>query len=201
MRYPHYVPAPEEAEFLKNYDIHKYPCPSVACDTALFAKEEDGTLSLLLIKRGGHPYKGMYALPGGFAQPGESLEETAARELLEETGVRTKGHLVAICSAPGRDPRGWIISPVYAAVCDRPQVKAGEDAAEADWWKVGSLEKTPGDPEEYTLTLTRNWETLTLKANRYQDGTWMAKNLPGGLAADHDSSVIQSLLFVRNHLL
>lgn len=76
----------EEALFLKNYDSSKYPKPSVTADIAIFA-EYDKTgaggntekgLKVLLIQRGGHPCKGMYALPGGFSQPGETVDETAS---------------------------------------------------------------------------------------------------------------------------
>ena len=82
---------------------------------------------------------GSWALPGGFANENEPVEVTAARELLEETGVEgLELQLVGIFSAPGRDPRGWVVSAAYLAVADAQQlsVRAGDDAADALWYTV-----------------------------------------------------------------
>ena len=95
-----------EAEAIADYKRHNYPKPALTADCAIFARRGEGW-QLLLIKRGGHPYLGCWALPGGFADEGETIEQTAARELEEETclsGIPLK--LVGIYSAPGRDPRG-----------------------------------------------------------------------------------------------
>ena len=96
-------------------------------------------LQLLLIRRGGHPFLGCWALPGGFADEGETVEQTAARELEEETGLRGLDlKLVNVFSAPGRDPRGWTVSAAYAVCVDagRLNAVAGDDAAEARWFDV-----------------------------------------------------------------
>ncbi len=76
-----------EREYLAQYRADKYPRPSVTVDVCIFSRAADGALRTLLIRRGGHPFLGWWALPGGFAQPGERVEEAAARELEEETNL------------------------------------------------------------------------------------------------------------------
>lgn len=127
-----------EEEFLKHYNADKYPKPSVTADICIFA-EDNGQLELLLVKRGGHPFKGCWATPGGFANANEPLEQTAARELEEETGISgVPLRHVNVYSKPGRDPRGWTISSAYTALIRKSQVhpKAGDDAAAVSWFHV-----------------------------------------------------------------
>lgn len=127
-----------EDEAIALYRTKNYPKPALTADIAVFSKGK-GQLKLLLIRRGGHPYLGCWALPGGFADEGETIEQTAARELEEEThlaGLPLK--LVGVYSAPGRDPRGWTVSVAYA-VCvedDGLRAVAGDDAADAKWVDV-----------------------------------------------------------------
>lgn len=128
-----------EQEFLASYNADKYPKPSLTADVAIFSSRAGGRLRLLLIRRGGHPYLGCLALPGGFANQNEPLEETAARELLEETGVQgIPMELVGVFSAPGRDPRGWVVTAAYTALvdADKLSVQAADDAADAGWYDV-----------------------------------------------------------------
>lgn len=149
----------EEKEYLKSYDISNYDRPSVAADMAVFSimgvgdedaaeksrsrenyrKDPQKNLKLLLIRRASYPYKDFWALPGGFCQKGESTEETAQRELYEETSVKDAYlRLFDIFSDTGRDPRGWIISHAFLTLIngEKYKVHAGTDAWEAGWFSV-----------------------------------------------------------------
>jgi len=127
-----------EAEAIERYRAKNYPKPALTADIAVFARGEAG-VRLLMIRRGGHPFLGCWALPGGFADAGETIEQTAARELQEETGLAGLPlRLVGVYSAPGRDPRGWTVSAAYAVCVEAGQLHAvaGDDAAEAGWFDV-----------------------------------------------------------------
>src|SRR5215510_14636253 len=85
---------------------------------------------VLLIRRGNPPFKGKYALPGGFVDVGEAVEDACRRELLEEAGIRAgRLELVGVYSDPKRDPRGHTCSVVYLARVKRATARAGDDAA------------------------------------------------------------------------
>jgi 8-oxo-dGTP diphosphatase len=116
---------------------YSHPRPAVTADIILF-RLVSGQIQVLLIKRANDPYKGKWALPGGFVDENERLEHAAARELEEETGVkRVRLEQVATFGDPGRDPRGHTVSVAFAGVLGRHQeVTAGDDAAEADWHPV-----------------------------------------------------------------
>ena len=89
---------------------------------------------LLLIRRKNPPFKGMYALPGGFVDVGETVEDACRRELMEETGVRAgKLELLGVYSDPHRDPRVHTCSVVFMTRVRRATVQAGDDAAAAEW--------------------------------------------------------------------
>jgi 8-oxo-dGTP diphosphatase len=111
-----------------------FPHPRLTVD-ALAVR--DGRV--LLVRRGRPPFEGDWALPGGFVERGERLEEAVMRELAEETGAT--GRLVGIVgtySRPDRDPRGHTISVVYAIEVEEVDVRGGDDASEAAWHDVGS---------------------------------------------------------------
>lgn len=127
-----------EKEAIEQHRKQNYPKPALTADIAVFTKQGD-VLRLLMIRRGGHPFLGCWALPGGFAEEGETIEESAARELEEETGVRDLPlSLVGIYSTPGRDPRGWTVSAAYTVLVPDGmiQASAGDDAAEVKWVEV-----------------------------------------------------------------
>jgi 8-oxo-dGTP diphosphatase len=97
---------------------------------------------VLLIKRGWPPFQGMWALPGGHVDPGETTLAAAARELAEETGVTVDNPRwdlveVATYSTPNRDPRGRYVSVAYRALLPEPvDLTAGDDAREAAWFPI-----------------------------------------------------------------
>ncbi len=132
---------------------YDYARPSVTVDMVVFTVV-DLDLKLLLIERGAPPFEGEWALPGGFVRvgdgiddQGEDLDDAAARELQEETGLSTRDVFLEqlyTFGKAGRDPRGRVISVAYYALVpgDRvPRVQAGDDAADATWVSVSRLER------------------------------------------------------------
>jgi len=113
----------------------------VTVDVVIFTLRQQ-SLQVLLVRRRHPPFEGMWAIPGGFVDMDESLEEAALRELEEETGVRDV-YLEQLYTfgAPDRDPRGRTITVAYFAVvaADAVRLRAGDDAAEAHWWPVDRL--------------------------------------------------------------
>lgn len=140
-----------EARFLEAYKKKEYPKPSLTADIAVFRQTDDG-LAVLMIRRGRHPFKGCWALPGGFANPDEDVIDAAQRELEEETGVSgLPVELFGIYGTPGRDPRGWTVSGGFCALVDSAQaVKAGDDAADAQWCPI--RETSAPQPSDATET-------------------------------------------------
>jgi 8-oxo-dGTP diphosphatase len=128
---------------------YDYPRPAVTVDIVIVTRARRPRV--LLIRRKHEPFEGMWAIPGGFVEMDESLEEAARRELLEETGVRTK-HLEQLHTFgdPGRDPRGRTISVVYLARVNPRQIKpkAADDAAEVGWYRLDELPPLAFDHEQ-----------------------------------------------------
>ncbi len=120
----------------KTSEKKEYPRPSLTADVVALLLDESG-LRVLFIRRGNEPFKGSWALPGGFVEPGETVAQAAARELTEETGVRdVRLEELGCFSTPGRDPRGWVVTVAHLGFL--PASRAGEavgsdDAAEAAW--------------------------------------------------------------------
>jgi 8-oxo-dGTP diphosphatase len=106
----------------------------VTVDIVLLRRTKAGP-EVLLIKRAHEPFRGRWALPGGFVDANESLETAAARELEEETGLRGIAlEQIKAFGDPGRDPRGHTISIVFAGKVDSGLVpRAADDAADAGW--------------------------------------------------------------------
>ncbi len=99
------------------------------------------SLRVLLIQRGNPPFRGSWALPGGFVEEGEQVVEAAPRELAEETGLRVGDlRLLGVYDTPGRDPRGWTVSVVYLArVPGEAAVVGADDASDARWFGADDL--------------------------------------------------------------
>ena len=129
---------------------YPYPHPAVTADVALFTILQE-RLQVLLIQRGGAPFAGSWALPGGFVEPQECLEDCALRELVEETGV-SGVYLEQLYTfgKPDRDPRERVISVAYYGLASMPTVdaKAGSDAAQVAWFEVDQLPQLAFDHAE-----------------------------------------------------
>jgi 8-oxo-dGTP diphosphatase len=115
------------------YDASKFPAFAVTVDVVILTMAE-GVLNVLLVRRGEEPFKGMWAIPGGFKRPEETLDKAARRELSEETGVDVPSLLTQFGAYgdPGRDPRMNVVTVAYLAVLrDVGAIVAGTDAAHA----------------------------------------------------------------------
>ncbi|HEX8629139.1 MAG TPA: NUDIX domain-containing protein [Catenuloplanes sp.] len=131
----------DERAFLARYDPRAFPPVAVTVDVVVLTVRQ-GQLSVLLVRRAGHPHRGRWALPGGFVGAREGLDDAARRELAEETGLTHHAHLEQLASYgdPDRDPRLRVISVAYLAmVADLPRPTAGTDADDARFWPVADL--------------------------------------------------------------
>lgn len=187
-----------EAQFLRTYRADRYPRPSMTADIVLLSLEKP-VPEVLLVRRGGHPCLGCWALPGGFANPEESVDEAARRELAEETHLEGLPlRQLMLCSAPGRDPRGWTISQAYLCVADRSTlaVRADDDAAAACWFQA-----------QYRFEGTRavlklSNESVSMEAALHFDRRETACGIDydlsvletGGVAFDHAAMILRGLL-------
>ena len=128
---------------------YKYPHPAVTADGIVFACQNEKT-QVLLIKRGSEPCKDMWALPGGFMNIDESVEEAAIRELKEETGIDVKEVTqVGAYSKVDRDPRERVITIAFYTVIDNPVKAVGQDdAKQAEWFTLDNLPTLAFDHSE-----------------------------------------------------
>ena len=189
-------------EFLAAYRPGDFPHPSVTVDLLVFSME-GAVPELLMIRRGNHPCLGCWALPGGFTEPGECTEVSAARELEEEThATGLELSEVALFSGPDRDPRGWTMSYAYAAITKRSElpVSAGDDAADAGWF---ALEYSIED-DVMSISLRKDEECLTAQVafeakegilgREYRLGEWHCD----GIAFDHCKMIALTILKLRD---
>ncbi len=201
-----------EKEFLKNYSTDKYEKPSVTADVVAFKittteqgssyrHEPECKLSILLVKRGGHPFKGCWALAGGFLEKGETIEECAVREIQEETNITPASmRFVGMFTEPNRDPRGWIISAAFASVMREGSMTdavGGDDATDAKWFDI-SLDEIEND--RYSLHLQNGDISLSavLKSETASTGMQHFVILENnGLAFDHASVIATALTALR----
>ena len=120
---------------------YEYPRPAVTVDILLFA-QDSADRKILLIRRKNPPFKGHWAIPGGFIEMEESLEASAQRELHEETGLsEVQLTQLGAFGDPDRDARGRVITIAYYGVieAERARVIAGSGAADARWFSTADL--------------------------------------------------------------
>ena len=136
---------------------YKYPHPSVTTDCVIFGFDST-KLNVLLVERGVEPYKGRWALPGGFLKMDESAETGARRELFEETGLKT-GYIRQFhtFTDPERDPRERVITIAFYALVRISEVQGGDDAAQAGWFPVDNV---PALAFDHDLILRRATDEL-----------------------------------------
>jgi len=121
--------------------VYDWPRPMVTVDAVVFTYSGDRA-KVLLINRGKEPFKGKWALPGGFVDMDEELEDAVLRELEEETGLTgVRLEQMRTFGTVGRDPRGRMISIAFIGIATKGQdtIKAGDDAAEAQWFDIEIL--------------------------------------------------------------
>ena len=210
-------------EFLKEYDPYQYKNPCATTDMVLFSyageKPDTDALKVLLVCRKNHPSIGYWALPGGFVELYENLEDTARRELEEETGV--KGLPVEQFACYGdyqRDPRARVITTAYFSLVNEKEVrvKAGDDAADAAWFTVklkkGESRDVTTDAavikkEDFSLELENEDRGLKIGAvicKEERQGLVRERKYKvkegGMVAVDHAAIITQALEVVRQRI-
>lgn len=135
---------------------YDYPRPCVTVDCVVFGLDLEGQdLKILLIERGGEPFKGQWALPGGFVNMDETLEQSARRELKEETGLtRLFMEQLYTFGDPGRDPRDRVITVAYYALVKLTdhEIHAATDAKDVAWFAVSDLPRLAFDHDQVVAT-------------------------------------------------
>ena len=137
---------------------YQYPRPAVTVDILLFAGEK-----ILLIQRKNPPFKDAWAFPGGFIEMGEGLEESAQRELCEETGLSgVQLTQLGAFGDPDRDPRGRVITVAYYSVIDIEEtvISAGSDATDAHWFPITELPTLAFDRRKILATALEKLPSL-----------------------------------------
>ena len=208
-------------EFLSAYNPKKYDTPSNTTDIVVVRSEEKLThwgqpLKVLMVKRSNHPSIGFWATPGGFVEMREDINEGAARELEEETGV--KGLPLRQMRTWGdwkRDPRWRVITTSYLALVEGDlAVKAGDDAKDAKWLDVNLTllnteeQKDHVKAETWQLTLTNTEQEINVSAiveitcsghPLIQEETYRLIQAEG-IAVDHGCIITNALLYLKNQL-
>ena len=208
-------------EFLAAYNPKKYDTPSNTTDIVVVRSEEKLThwgqpLKVLMVKRSNHPSIGFWATPGGFVEMREDINEGAARELEEETGV--KGLPLRQMRTWGnwqRDPRWRVITTSYLALVEGDlAVKAGDDAKDAKWLDVdltllNTKEKENHEKADtWKLTLTNEEQKINVSATveitcsghpLIQEETYRLIQADG-IAVDHGCIITNALLYLKNQL-
>ena len=133
---------------------YEYPRAALTVDCVIFGLDDDG-LKVLLIRRGIEPFKGRWAIPGGFLEPGESVEAAARRELEEETGLKNVFlEQLYTFGDPDRDPREYVVSIAHYALVNLRdhKIQAATDADEAAWFSTDDIPSLAFDHQEILAT-------------------------------------------------
>lgn len=212
----------DEKDYLKHYDVTKYERPSLATDIVAFSMSRQTVenyrklpitnLNVLLVQRGEHPYKYQWALPGGFVKPMETIEQTALRELQEETGI-TKCYMEQLYtfSEIDRDPRTRVVTSTYLALLNEEQpIMASTDTIATAWFEVQYTRKAiesindQSKKATYLLDLTHNDIHLTAEivciktiCNDKVNTTYEIVN-SNGIAFDHAKIIAYAIERMRN---
>lgn len=198
-------------EFLKHYDETRYRRPSNTVDMVLMTVFE-GKLKLLLVKRGNHPFIHDWALPGGFVNFDEDLDDAVERELAEETHITKHTYFRQLYTLGNadRDPRTRIISTVYLSLTPEENIKntrAGDDAADTAWFTVSKVtEKTDARGRTSLLTLEDEAQDIRMEFRIYDKAmhnyietrSVMLKSSNVKLAADHIKAINMAMDQVQN---
>lgn len=160
---------------------YEHPRPMVAVDLVVITPMSE-RLKVLLVRRGNAPYEDHWALPGGFIEMDETLEDSAKRELAEETGLKLSGlakepglasqqawmEQLQTFGDPDRDPRGRVISVAHLVLIRpgrMPEVQAGDDAAEVQWFSLKNPPKTAFDHRRILRTAEQRLKDDCLRRN------------------------------------
>lgn len=217
-----------EKEFLSAYDAGQYERPSVTVDMLVltvmnemkesYRKLPEKVLKILMVKRGNHPFMGYWALPGGFVDMNESLDEAALRELKEETNIdNIYMEQLYTWGDVGRDPRTRIIGCSYMSLVDsgKLDIKAGDDAEDAAWFRVKcsvieqkkalvGKEYVVQDQVRLVLWNDNEEHTATIKVDKTFDGNVVrvSRKLTesSGIAFDHAKIIEYAVERLRNKI-
>ncbi|HKQ73516.1 MAG TPA: NUDIX domain-containing protein [Blastocatellia bacterium] len=145
---------------------YEYEKPGLTVDCVIFGLDlDEESLKVMLIERDLEPFAGVWAIPGGFVRPGETLMAAATRELEEETGIKDVFlEQLFTFGDPDRDPRGWVVSVAYYALVspEKHRIQATTDARQAQWFPVTSLPSLAFDHDKIlTIALQRIRGKLT----------------------------------------
>lgn len=182
---------------------YPFPRPAVTCDCVVFTMRADD-LAVLLVRRKEEPFRGLWALPGGFVNENERLERAAARELAEETGITgVKLEQIGAFGDPGRDPRGHTITIAYMTfLVAEAAITAGDDAAAVEWHAFRALD-LEGALSDGGKRASRRLRTKTAEEppHRTTSTTRRARTAPPiRLAFDHATIVARAYRRLCEHL-
>ena len=207
-------------EFLEEYDPYKYKNPCCTTDAVVFSykdelKKDLSGLKVLMVKRSNHPSIGHWALPGGFIELKENLEDTARRELEEETGVKDIAvEQFAVYGDVTRDPRARIITTAYMSLVkeDDVKVQAGDDAADAVWCDISLLKASMENDGEYVCDTyklsvkneSRGLDTCATVVHKMRKGIIREEKYivddKDVIACDHAALMVQAYLLLKSRI-